>query len=103
GLRSLDCGLLAGFVPSGRPLLVLATKSDKLNASARRAAAIAIAEQLRDEFGERAEPARVVTFSAASGEGVPEADAVLSEWLARRAGGSAHTRPRGGDSPHGAE
>jgi hypothetical protein len=41
-----------------------------------------IAEQLRDEFGERADTARVVTFSAASGEGVPEADAVLSEWLA---------------------
>jgi GTP-binding protein len=82
GLRALDNELLAGFMPSGRPLLVLATKADKLNASARRAAALAITRQLRDEFGERAEAARVIAFSAASGEGVPEADAVLSQWLA---------------------
>ena len=82
GLRSLDRELLAGFVPSGRPLLVLATKADKLNMSARRAATAAVVEQLRDAFGERADAMRVVTFSAASGEGVPEADAVLSEWLA---------------------
>ena len=82
GLRTLDRELLAGFVPSGRPLLVLATKSDKLNVSARRAAAVAIVEQLRDAFGERADAMRVVTFSAASGEGVPEADAILLEWLA---------------------
>jgi GTP-binding protein len=82
GLRALDRELLAGFVPSGRPLLVLATKVDKLNASARGAAALTIARQLRDEFGECGDAARVIAFSAASGEGVPEADAVLSEWLA---------------------
>jgi GTP-binding protein len=82
GLRALDFELLAGFMPSGRPMLVLATKADKLNASARRAATLAIAKQLRAEFGERAEAARVIAFSAVSGEGVPEADAVLSQWLA---------------------
>jgi GTP-binding protein len=82
GLRPLDRELLAGFAPSGRPLLVLATKADKLNVSARRAAAIAIAEQLRDEFGERGESAHVIAFSAVSGDGVAEADAVLSAWLA---------------------
>jgi GTP-binding protein len=82
GVRELDRELLAGFMPSGRPLLVLATKADKLNVSARRAAAVAIDEQLHDAFGERADAVRVIAFSAATGEGVPEADAVLCEWLA---------------------
>ena len=82
GLRALDRELLAGFAPSGRPLLVLATKADKLNVSARRAAAIAVAAILRVAFGERGESARVIAFSAVSGEGVAEADAVLSQWLA---------------------
>jgi len=82
GLRTLDREVLAGFMPSGRPLLVLATKSDKLNVSERRAAAAAIVEQLRDAFGEGGDAVRVVSFSAASGEGVPEADAILLGWLA---------------------
>jgi hypothetical protein len=50
--------------------------------SERRAAAAALVEQLRDAFGERGDAVRVVTFSASSGEGVPEANAILSRWLA---------------------
>lgn len=81
GLRPLDRDLVGEFLPSGRPLLVLATKADKLSAAARRAAVAAIAEQLREAFGAAAQDVRLIAFSATSGQGVPEADAVLSGWL----------------------
>ena len=40
GLKDLDLELLEGFVPSGRPVLILATKADKLNTTAQRAAVV---------------------------------------------------------------
>lgn len=82
GLKPLDMDVLAAFVPSGRPLLVLATKSDKLNQAERRAAVRAIEAQLRDAFAVHAATATVVTFSATSRQGVEEADTVLARWLA---------------------
>lgn len=81
GLKPLDLELLAGFLPSGRPVLVLATKADKLNQAERRAAAVSIATQLRQMFGERADAARVIAFSATSRQGVEEADTVIASWL----------------------
>ena len=45
GLKDLDIELLQGFVPSGRPVLILATKADKLNTGAQRAAVATIREQ----------------------------------------------------------
>ena len=42
GLSDLDRALLAGFLPCGRPVLILATKMDKLAASAQREATRAI-------------------------------------------------------------
>ena len=41
-LKPQDFDVLGGFLPSGRPILVLATKADKLNQSERRAAIGAI-------------------------------------------------------------
>ena len=82
GLKPLDMDVLAAFVPSGRPLLVLATKRDKLNQAERRAAVRAIEAQLRDAFAVHAATATVVTFSATSRQGVEEADTVLARWLA---------------------
>jgi GTP-binding protein len=82
GLKPLDLDVLAAFVPSGRPLLVLATKSDKLNQADRRAAVRAVEAQLREAFAAHAGAATVVAFSATSRQGVAEADAVLAGWLA---------------------
>jgi GTP-binding protein len=82
GLKPLDCELLAGYLPSGRPLLILATKADKLNQAERRAAVVGIERQLRDTFSAPAEQARVVAFSATSRQGVEEADAAITGWLA---------------------
>ncbi|HET9046901.1 MAG TPA: ribosome biogenesis GTP-binding protein YihA/YsxC [Casimicrobiaceae bacterium] len=80
GLKPLDLALLDGFVPSGRPVMILATKSDKLNLVERRLAETAI----RAEIGRRyVNPAAltVITFSASTRAGVEDADAVLDAWL----------------------
>ncbi len=81
-LKPLDMELLSGFVPSGRPVLVLATKADKLNQAERRAAVTGIDAQLRDAFPNHAKGVRVIAFSASSRHGVDEADAAIEGWLA---------------------
>ena len=83
GLKALDFDLLAGFVPSGRPVLILATKSDKLNVAERRAATAAIRRRIDEQFGSQASTVVVQTFSATSRTGVESADAALSAWLPR--------------------
>lgn len=82
GLKPLDMDVLAVFMASGRPLLVLATKSDKLNQADRRAAVRAIEAQLGAAFAVHANTATVVAFSATSRQGVEAADMVLARWLA---------------------
>ena len=79
GLKPLDLALLDGFVPSGRPVLILATKSDKLNLAERRDAVAAIRSAVSDRYG--SVPVTVLAFSASTRLGVEEADAVLDEWL----------------------
>jgi len=82
GLKPLDMDVLAVFMASGRPLLVLATKSHKLNQADRRAAVRAIEAQLGAAFAVHANTATVVAFSATSRQGVEAADIVLARWLA---------------------
>ena len=82
-LKALDLEVLAGFLPSGRPVLILATKSDKLNQAERRAAVTDIEAQLRAEFPDHARDVQVIAFSASSRLGVDDADAALDQWLAR--------------------
>lgn len=81
GLKDLDRALLEHFVPSGRPVLVLATKADKLNVTAQRAAVAGIEAQLREAFPLGAPHVRVQPFSALSKQGVPEAEAAIAAWL----------------------
>jgi GTP-binding protein len=81
-LKPLDMELLGGFLPSGRPVLILATKADKLNQAERRAAVTGIDRQLRDAFPGLAKDVRVIAFSASSRQGVDEADAAIEGWLA---------------------
>ena len=81
GLKPLDLTLLDSFLPSGREVLVLATKSDKLS----RSEAARAAESIRRELGERypglEANVTVVLFSATARMGLPEADAILARWL----------------------
>src|SRR6478609_594638 len=81
-LKPLDMELLGGFLPSGRPVLILATKADKLNQAERRAAVTDIDAQLRDAFPDHAKDVRVIVFSASSRQGVDDADAAVERWLA---------------------
>lgn len=81
GLAAPDRDMLAGFLPSGRPVLVLATKTDKLGAAARAASVRAITEAITHAFVPHAARVTVVPFSAPQRRGIEEAEAVLSEWL----------------------
>ena len=82
GLAEADLTLLGGYLSSGRPALVLATKIDKLPSSRRQAAAEAIARAVAQSFPGNAAQVTVVPFSATHKIGVEPAEAVLGEWLA---------------------
>ena len=81
GLKDLDRALLAAFLPSGRPVLILATKSDKLNNAERKEAVRHIEGQVRSAFPGHAPQVRAIAFSATSRMGVEAADGVLGQWL----------------------
>lgn len=81
GLKPLDVELLDAFLPSARPVLILATKSDKLNVTERRQAVAAIRATLRQTLGERASHVDVIGFSATSRAGIEDADRVLEQWI----------------------
>lgn len=81
GLRALDEELLAGFIPSGRPALILATKIDKLNQAERVAAVATIRRRLREAFPDHAQAVTVIGFSATSRLGIDDADATLARWI----------------------
>lgn len=81
GLKPLDETLLDGFLPSGRPVLVLATKSDKLSRAESAGSLAAIRKDLERRYGPVARGVRTIAFSATDRTGVLEADAVLADWL----------------------
>jgi GTP-binding protein len=81
GLKPLDFTVLDVFVPSARPVLVLATKSDKLNQSEQRRAVAGIRDQLAARYPAQAHAIAVVGFSATRRIGVMAADRVLCDWL----------------------
>ena len=81
GLKEVDLELLEGFVPSGRPILVLATKGDKLNTAQQRAAVAKVRSQLDDKFPLGAGNVTVQLFSATARIGIVEAEAVIAGWI----------------------
>ena len=78
GVTELDEQLLR-WLPSRRdlPVAILLTKADKL----RRGAAIARERELKEQLGPEL---ALVRFSALSGEGVAEAQALIERWLGPR-------------------
>ncbi len=82
GLKPLDLALLDGFLPSGRPVMVLATKSDKLSRNEAARASAAIRGQLAERYPGQASNVAVIPFSATARTGLLEADAILAGWLA---------------------
>ena len=81
GVSELDRRLLAGYLTSGRPVLVLATKLDKLPPSAQRASKRAIERDIAAAFPVHAAQVVVVGFSATRHIGIEEAEAILAGWL----------------------
>jgi GTP-binding protein len=81
GLGDADRTLLEGYLPSGRPLLVLATKADKLAPSAQRAAGESIRRAIVDAFPAQTANVSVIPFSAIRRIGIEAAEAAISGWL----------------------
>ena len=73
-LTDLDRQLLDWFLPSGKPVVVLLTKSDKLGRGAKLQILREVRESLAD-FGQRLE---VIAFSSMSREGLEAADAAIT-------------------------
>lgn len=73
-LTDLDCQLLDWFLPSGKPVVVLLTKSDKLGRGAKLQILREVRESLAD-FGQRLE---VIAFSSVSREGLEAADTAIT-------------------------
>jgi GTP-binding protein len=97
GLGQLDRQLLAGYLPSGRPALVLATKIDKLARAAQRRACASMEHAIAAQFPAQAANVAVVPFSATHRIGIAEAEAVLASWLGRIDVAPAH--PDGANAP----
>ena len=81
GIARADVPVLADFVPSGRPVLVLATKADKLGTSAQRVAQATIRTQLNELFAAGAPNVVVQLFSSVTRQGVGEAEATIASWV----------------------
>lgn len=76
-LEELDWQMLEWFAPTGRPVHVLLTKSDKLTRTERRNTLDAV----NRELGAAPIPISVQLFSSLSGDGVAEAHRQIALWL----------------------
>jgi GTP-binding protein len=81
GLADLDRRLLESFLPSGRPVLLLATKMDKLSTSAQRQAQATLTRAVADAFPAHAANVTIVPFSSTRRIGIEAADTILARWL----------------------
>ena len=75
-LMALDWRMIEWFVPTGKPIHILLTKSDKLS----RGPAHAALADVRRQLGEMLRTT-VQLFSSTTGAGIEEAELVLGEWL----------------------
>jgi GTP-binding protein len=80
-LTALDRQMLDWFLPTGRPVHALLTKSDKLSAAKRRRALEDARSGLARDFGFAQARVAVQLFSAENGLGVAEAENVIGAWL----------------------
>jgi GTP-binding protein len=76
-LTPLDRQMLDWFCPSGKPVHVLLTKSDKLSRSAASMTLQSVKKELNEIWGN----CTVQLFSSLKKQGVEEAEKVIGEWL----------------------
>lgn len=76
-LTDLDRQMLVWFGPTGKPIHILLTKSDKLT----RSEAAKILQATRDELAPWADQVSVQLFSSLKKTGVEEAESIIGGWL----------------------
>lgn len=76
-LTPLDRQMLDWFCPSGRPVHVLLTKSDKLSRNAANQMLLAVRKELNETWGN----CTIQLFSSLKKQGVEEAEAIIGKWL----------------------
>jgi GTP-binding protein len=76
-LTSLDRQMLDWFSPSGRPIHVLLTKSDKLSRNAANQTLQAVKKELQSIWGN----CTIQLFSSLKKQGVEEAETAIGAWL----------------------
>jgi len=81
-LTPLDRQMIDWFAPSGRPIHILLTKSDKLT----RGPATATLQAVKRELAPLGDKVTVQLFSSLKKTGVEETEAVVARWLAAEAG-----------------
>ena len=86
-LTALDRQMIGWFAPSGRPIHILLTKSDKLS----RGAAQAALRKVREALAEHDHGGRITVqlFSSLTRNGVEECERVVGAWLAGAPGAQA--------------
>lgn len=81
-LTPLDRQMLDWFCPSGKPVHVLLTKSDKLSRSDAMLTLNKVRKELVDNWGHSFHsPCTVQLFSSLKKQGVEEAEQIISKWL----------------------
>ena len=76
-LTPLDRQMLDWFCPSGRPVHVLLTKSDKLS----RSASSIVLQEVKKELNETWGNCTIQLFSSLKKQGVEEAEGIIGSWL----------------------
>lgn len=89
-LTELDRRMIDWFAPSGRPIHVLLTKSDKLS----RGAASAALHKVRRELSALGTRVTVQLFSSLKKTGVEEVEQVVGGWLGLHTGDEARETPQ---------
>jgi GTP-binding protein len=76
-LTPLDRQMLDWFSPTGRPIHVLLTKSDKLSRNEANKTLLAVRKELNENWGN----CTVQLFSSLKKQGVEEAESIIGKWL----------------------
>jgi GTP-binding protein len=95
-LTELDHRMLGWFAPTGKPVHILLTKSDKLS----RVAALAVLRDVQKELSEIGPNLSAQLFSSLKKSGVEEAETVLGSWLGLPPPPPAPTPAKRKEAPH---
>lgn len=88
-LTELDRQMIDWFAPSGKPIHVLLTKSDKLTRGPANATLLAVRKELSSRYGDQVS---VQLFSSLKKQGVEEVERVVAGWLGASGADAAQTR-----------